>query len=137
MKGKKLRKQLMAMGIGRNDAAGFVRAYRAIRKAKKQELCRDIMNPPMSAEVLTGGRLLTIQRMRVQHDVPDELLRCVESWRRKQVENYIWEEMAVAMGRLLIDEAAVLFQQERRPEGYTVFRAEIRVAMPEKRVRRG
>lgn len=105
MKGKKLRKQLMAMGIGRNDAAGFIRAYRVIQKAKKQELCRDIMNPPMSAEVLTGGRPLTIQRMRVQYAVPDEQLRCVESWRRKQVENYI--------------------------------RAEIQVAMPEKRVRHG
>lgn len=137
MREKKLRKQLMAIGIQRNDAAGFIRAYRVIQRAGKHKLCRDIMNPPMSAAVLVGGRPVTIQRMRVQHAVPDEQLRCVEPWRKKQVENYIREEMAVAFGRLLIDEAAMLFQQERRPEGYTVFRAEIQVAMPEKRGRHG
>lgn len=137
MREKKLRKQLMAIGIGRNDAAGFVRAYREIQKTGKHKLCRDIMNPPMSATVLVGGRPVTIQRMRVQHAVPDEQFRCVEPWRRRQVEDRVREDMAVAFGRLLIDEAAMLFQQERRPEGCTVFRAEIQVAMPEKRVRNG
>ena len=137
MNGKKLRKQLMAIGIQRNDAAGFIRAYRVIQRAKKQELCRDIMYRPMSAAVLVGGRPMTIQRMRVQYAVSDGEFRCVEPWRRRQVEDHIREEMAVAFGRLLIDEAAMLFQQERRPEGCTVFRAEIQVAMPEKRVRHG
>lgn len=137
MREKKLRKQLMAIGIQRNDAAGFIRAYREIQKAGKHKLCRDIMNPPMSAAVLVGGRPVMIQRMRVQYAVPDEQFRCVEPWRRKQVEGCIREEMAVAFGRLLIDEAAMLFQQERRPEGCTVFRAEIQVAMPEKKVCNG
>ena len=137
MREKKMRKQLMAIGIQRNDAAGFIRAYRVIQKAGKHKLCRDIMNPPMSAAVLVGGRPMTIQRIRVQHAVSDKEFHFVESWRRKQVENNIREEMAVAFGRLLIDEAAMLFQQERRPEGCTVFRAEIQVAMPGKRVRHG
>lgn len=137
MREKKMRKQLMAIGIQRNDAAGFIRAYREIQKAGKHKLCRDIMNPPMSAAVPVGGRPMTIQRMRVQHIVSDEEFRCVEPWRRKQVENNIREEMAVAFGRLLIDEAAMLFQQERSQEACTAFRAEIQVAVPEKKVRHG
>lgn len=136
MKGKKLRKQLMAMGIGRNDAAGFIRAYRVIQKAKKQELCRDIMNPPM-AEILIDDRPQMLQRFRVQYAASNADLYRYGHGGRKQAENSIKEELAQGMARVLIDEAAVLFQQERIPEGYTMFRAEIRVAMPEKKVRRG
>lgn len=136
MKEKQLRKQLMAIGVQRNDAAGFIRAYRVIQKAKKQGLCKDIMNPPM-AEILIDDRPQMLQRLRVQYAAPNEALHGYGIEGRKLAENRIKEELAQGMARLLIDEAAVLFQQERIPEGHTVFRAEIRVAMPEKKVRRG
>ena len=38
MREKKLRKQLMAIGIQRNDAAGFIRACRAIQRAGKRQV---------------------------------------------------------------------------------------------------
>ena len=136
MKGKKLQKQLMAMGIGRNDAAGFIRAYRVIQKAKKQELCRDIMNPPAPVR-MPAFWPQNLERLRAQHTVPNEELYALGADQREQFGNRVKEKLAQGLARLLIDEAAMLFEQEHRPDDCTVFRAEIQVAMPEKRVRRG
>lgn len=46
MKRKKYIKQLMALGIQRNDAAGFVEAYRVIKAKKKEYMLSVIMAPP-------------------------------------------------------------------------------------------
>ena len=47
MNRKKTIKQLMAIGVQRNDAEVFIRSYRKIQKAGMHKLCEAIMNPPM------------------------------------------------------------------------------------------
>ena len=136
MRGKKLRKQLMAIGIQRNDAAGFIRAYRVIQRAKKQELCRDIMYRPMSVG-LSFGRPVNLETLRAQYILPDEVLYRADRDRRKQVFGFCKDRLVEGMARELIDKAAVIVQLECRAKGCTVFRAEIQVAMPEKGVRHG
>ena len=136
MRGKKLRKQLMAIGIERNDAAGFIRAYRVIQRAKKQELCRDIMYRPMSVG-LSFGRPVNLETLRAQYILPDEVLYGADRDRRKQVWDFCKDRLVEGMARELIDKAAVIVQQECRTKGCIVFRAEIQVAMPEKGVRHG
>jgi hypothetical protein len=46
MRKKRQIKQLMALGIQRNDAAGFVEAYRVIKAKKKEYMLPVIMTPP-------------------------------------------------------------------------------------------
>lgn len=47
MKQKKTIKQLMAIGVQRNDAAAFARAYRKIMDAKREDLFPEIVKPVM------------------------------------------------------------------------------------------
>lgn len=47
MTNKKISKQLMAIGVQRNDAAAFARAYRKIMDAKREELFPEIVKPVM------------------------------------------------------------------------------------------
>lgn len=54
MRTEKLKKQLMAIGVQRNDAAAFIRCYRKIQRSDKVELFRAIMNPepPIRPEII-------------------------------------------------------------------------------------
>ena len=47
MKRKKTVKQLMAIGVQRNDAAAFARTYRKIMCAKREDLFPEIIKPVM------------------------------------------------------------------------------------------
>ena len=47
MKRKKTVKQLMAIGVQRNDAAAFARTYRKIMYAKRDDLFPEIIKPVM------------------------------------------------------------------------------------------
>ena len=47
MTNKKITKQLMAIGVQRNDAAAFARAYHKIMDAKREDLFPEIVKPVM------------------------------------------------------------------------------------------
>lgn len=47
MKNKQITKQLMAIGVQRNDAAAFARAYRKVMDAKREDLFPEIVKPVM------------------------------------------------------------------------------------------
>lgn len=54
LRNKELRRQLMGIGVQRNDADAFIRAYRAIEKAGAQRICQEIMVPPIRIETRYG-----------------------------------------------------------------------------------
>ena len=75
MNSKKTIKQLMAIGVQRNDAAAFARAYRKIMDAKREDLFPDIVKPvvpvPLQVVNYNVGKL---QARCVVSDIQMELL---------------------------------------------------------------
>lgn len=69
MKKKKAIKRLQALGVQRNDAAGFVAAYRAIEAAGKLGYIPGIMEPPRRPQFTSSP--YEVQTMATTLRVPD------------------------------------------------------------------
>lgn len=69
MTNKKITKQLMAIGVQRNDAASFARAYRKIMAAEMEYLFPEIVKPVMPARLQVVN--YDIVTLRAKCMVPD------------------------------------------------------------------
>lgn len=125
MSSKWLQKQLMGIGVQRNDAAGFVRAYRAIQKAQKAELCANIMNFPRPTGLATERA--NVRRLGNSIEVSSATYQNVGDDAIPIIKKFLCEGLVDAM----LNNGAVSVMHEATPRGTVVFHAVVRVAVPE------
>ena len=94
LRNKELRRQLMGIGVQRNDADAFIRAYRAIEKAGAQWLCRSIMVPPIQVETRYGRAEKLVAKVEVPRSGMEFIPpRIMESHIKKELANLLGEHL--------------------------------------------
>lgn len=130
MKRNKYIKHLMALGIQRNDAAGFVSTYRHLIAAGKEQLLPAIIRPiPQVPQFRTDYR---VQEFAANIRVSD-----MSAFQRVDdlCEQRVYKELAREMGRALLDAGAIKTTVRELPpsswsSGRCVeYRATVKVAM--------
>lgn len=117
MKRKKLKKTLMACGVQRNDAEGFIRAYRQIQKAGLHRLCNDIMNPPMPIEVVKTD--YAPKMLRAETFVPGEAVYMYGA-DVEELEHQAKQKIVSQMAYKLMEEGAMEFDKMDTYDGVWV-----------------
>ena len=120
LRNKELRRQLMGIGVQRNDADAFIRAYRAIEKAGAQWLCRSIMVPPIQVETRYGRA----EKLVVQTGMPRGHLKFMTP---TAFERETKRELVQMLARELLDSGAAKVLKWPDREGTVVVRAEVLV----------
>lgn len=115
---KELRRQLMGIGVQRNDADAFIRAYRAIEKAGAQRICQEIMVPPIRIETRYGRA----EKLVAQSEMPRGHLQFMTP---AAFERETKRELAVLLGRELLESGAAKVLKWPDREGTVVTRAEV------------
>jgi len=131
MRKKKTIKQLMALGIQRNDAAGFVEAYHVIKAKKKEYMLPVIMAPPPPPIEVSRRPIRTMTT--VYCTAPMELCNVPS----EDAEKYIKRQLARQLAAGLPDLGVYTISKRVLPNmglymGQSVeYRMTIDVAMPE------
>ena len=120
LRNKELRRQLMGIGVQRNDADAFIRAYRAIEKAGAQRICQEIMVPPIRIETRYGRA----EKLVAQTGMPREHLKFMTP---AAFERKTKRELAQLMARELLESGAAKVLKWPDREGTVVTRAEVLV----------
>lgn len=120
LKNRELRRQLMGIGVQRNDAAAFIRAYRAIERAGAQGICREIMVPPIRVETRHGKaeKLVAQTGMRREH---------LQYMTPAAMDRVTKQELAELLGRELLKSGAAKVLKRVEHGGNVVTRAEVLV----------
>lgn len=124
MAGNKLQKQLMGIGVSRNDAAAFIRGYRAIQRSGNRFLCQDIMCGPRPVPTFQG---YTLRKLTASAEIPNFMF-CDNV--DELAEGRVRRELAMKMGDALLDSGCVTSFQYALPRDSTVFRATVHVVVP-------
>lgn len=120
LKNKELRRQLMGIGVQRNDANAFIRAYRAIEKAEAQWLCRNIMVPPIQVETRYGRA----EKLVAQTEMHREYVQFMTP---AAFERQAKRELVQLMARELLKSGAAKVLKWPDREGNVVISAEVLV----------
>lgn len=120
LRNKELRRQLMGIGVQRNDADAFIRAYRAIEKAGAQWLYRSIMVPPIQVETRYGRA----EKLVAQTGMRREFLKFMTP---AAFERQTKDELVRMMARELLESGGVKILKWPDREGTVVVRAEVLV----------
>ena len=120
LKNKELRRELMGIGVQRNDADAFVRAYRAIEKAGAQWLCRSIMVPPIQVETRYGRA----EKLVAQAGMPREIMQFMTP---TAFERETKRELVQLLAREMLESGAAKVLKWPDREGTVVTRAEVLV----------
>ena len=125
MNRKKTIKQLMAIGVQRNEAVAFARAYRKIMDAKREDLFPEIVKPVMPIMGTVNNYQVTPIRARfVAHDE----LRYVYHESSVDFAAMIEAELSKQIAYGLMQSGA--FRMERRAIGYgTEYMATVNVVI--------
>lgn len=118
LRNKELRRQLMGIGVQRNDADAFIRAYRTIEKAGAQWLCRSIMVPPIRIETRHGRA----EKLVAQTGMHRELMQYMTP---TAFERETKRELVQLLGRELLESGAAKVLKWPDREGTVVTRAEV------------
>lgn len=120
LRNKELRRQLMGIGVQRNDADAFIRAYRAIEKAGAQRICQEIMVPPIRIETRYGRA----EKLVAQTGMYREFLQFMTP---AAFERQTRDELVRMMARELLESGGVKILKWPDREGTVVVRAEVLV----------
>lgn len=127
MNRKKTIKQLMAIGVQRNDAAAFARAYRKIMDAKREDLFPEIVKPVMPVMGIVQEH--HVETFQAAYLVPEHHVSYfIEN--KEEFAIRIKDELIQGLARGLMDNGAVIIRIERVYGGATRYTATVRVAMP-------
>ena len=118
LKNKELRRQLMGIGVQRNDADAFIRAYRAIEKAGAQRICQEIMVPPIRIETRYGRA----EKLVAQTGMRREFLQLMTP---AAFERRTKRELVELMARELLESGGAKILKWPDREGTVVTRAEV------------
>lgn len=131
MTNKKIAKQLMAIGVQRNDAAAFARTYNKIKDAKREDLFPGIVEPVMPPNVVY--KHYPAQKLRATYEISNvekRLLFMSQEDLLREVRCKLVHDIANA----LLESGAVQVESCERPHsgiaGCTQFRATVHVVMP-------
>lgn len=129
MRSKKAVKQLMALGIQRNEAAVFARVYGKVKAARREDLFPEIILPAMPVGVVRREMEIVTLQADYRYESFD---RAYVMPREK--ETFVKNELARALAAEAVKCQLVEFT--RRTEGsflgdITVTRAQIKIVKPE------
>lgn len=126
MTNKKIAKQLMAIGVQRNDAAAFARTYNKIKAAKREDLFPGIVEPVMQVGYqLVNYLVVPIRASYTAHDA------FAYYYRDGSVNfaNMLEGELSKQIAEALLKNGAIRMEQ-RRFLDFVEYRATVNVAMP-------
>lgn len=126
MKNKKITKQLMAIGVQRNDAAAFARTYHKIVSRGRRDLFPELTIP---APPMVRTAMLSVQTLKVSILRHRAILYAAEA-SGACVDQYIRKKMAEELAQCLLSSPYVLYQQRDLLTGEREFTARIRVVEP-------
>lgn len=128
MNRKKTIKQLMAIGVQRNDAAAFARAYRKIMDAKKEDLFPEIVKPVIPVVGTVVNYRLT--PFRAVYVAP-ESQRLFFRENHEEFATRIMAKLSAELGECLMKNGAIIMRIEPIAGVGTQYTATVKVAMPE------
>lgn len=120
LRNKELRRQLMGIGVQRNDADAFIRAYRAIEKAGAQRICQEIMVPPIRIETQYGRA----EKLVAQTGMSREIMQFMTP---TAFERETKRELVQMLARELLESGAAKVMKWPDRTGAVVTRAEVLV----------
>lgn len=124
---KKTIKQLMAIGVQRNDAAAFARAYRKIMDAKMEGLFPEIVKPVMPVMgTAINYRVIPFRAAYTATEMQMAFFR--ENY--KEFELNIKNELSVELAKCLMESGAITMRIEQICGVGTQYTATVRVSMP-------
>lgn len=123
MNRKKQIKQLMSIGVQRNDAAAFARTYHKIVSRGRRDLFPELTIP---APLVVRTTILSVQTLKVSILRHRTILYAAEA-SGACVDPYIRKKMAEELAQCLLSSPYVLYQQRDLPTGEREFTARIRV----------
>lgn len=122
-------KQLMAIGVQRNDAAAFARAYRKIMYAKMEDLFPEIVKPVMPLVGVVHNH--QVKTIRASSIVNREM---AFPWADSdEVTTVITERLCDELAKSLIQSGAAALSIIQIDEMRTQYNVTVRVAMPDGR----
>lgn len=116
MRNEKLKKQLMAVGIQRNDAAAFIRSYRKIQKSGKAEQFRDIMAPYVTP-IQTVIRNVPVHTLQVTVKFSDDEIYSVGG---EEAERMVLERLSNQLAAALLDSGYLYTDQAKDRHGLRI-----------------
>lgn len=126
MNRKKTIKQLMAIGVQRNDAAAFARAYRKIMYHNREDLFPEIVKPVMPmVGVVHNCRVETIRASSIVNK--QMAFPCVDN---EEFTTMITERLSDELAKSLIQSGAAALTIKQIDEMRTQYAVTVRVAMP-------
>ena len=127
MNRKKTIKQLMAIGVQRNDAAAFARAYRKIMDAKREDLFPEIVKPVMPVMGVVNTH--NVEKFKAEYLVPeDHVSYFIEN--PEELANRIKDELSQGLARGLMENGAIIMQMVKIPCVGTKYSATVKVVIP-------
>lgn len=132
MTNKKITKRLMAIGVQRNDAAVFARAYRKIMAAGQEDLFPEIVKPVMPVNV--AYKHYPAQMLQATVTMPDPKL-CTLAASDIDLQRYMWLRLARELAEHLYLSGVMQVQSRRVPglgSGVTEFVATVHVVVPQR-----
>lgn len=124
MKNENLKKQLMAIGIQRNDAVAFIRCYRKIQKSGKAKLFRPLLDPYVTLQPVVRN---------VQAHTLQVTVRCTDdeiySVRAVDAERMVRAKLSDQLAEAILDSGYVYTDQAKDLTGLLV-RARVMVVNP-------
>ena len=131
MTNKKIAKQLMAIGVQRNDAAAFARTYRKILDAGRKDLFPEIIEPVMPMNVVYKD--YPIQKLRATYEMSNIGMR-MRFISQDDLLREVRDKLTHDIAKALLESGMAQVERRELPYsgigGCTQFRATVHVVMP-------
>ena len=127
MNRKKTIKQLMAIGVQRNDAAAFARAYRKIMDAKREDLFPEIVKPVMPVMGTVVNYRVTPFRADCVISDPQRSFFIENS---EECADRIMRELSKDLAKCLMENGAITVRTQQFRDKGTRYTAVVKVVMP-------
>ena len=128
MQNKKIVKQLMAIGVQRNDAAAFARTYRKIKATKMEALFPEIMGPAMPQVVYEH---YPAQMLRAVVEMTDEKIIGLAA-DGVDMKQYVGEKLAKEIANHLYSSGVMQIESRIMHTNSTRFVATVHVVLPQR-----
>lgn len=128
MNRKKTIKQLMAIGVQRNDATAFARAYRKIMDAKREDLFPEIVKPVMPVVGTVAN--YRVEKFRAAY-LTAEGQRYFFRENEEEFATRIMGKLSKELAECLMENGAIIMRIEQRHGIGTQYTATVNVVMPE------
>lgn len=126
MRGRKLQKQLMGIGVQRNDARAFIDVYRKIKQAGRMDLIPELFPVPAPVSVRKD---LNVGHFSVSRQYSNDLLEMLR-FDKEQYADHVEKPLAVMLAAQLLKAGAVCIRTTYHDHFLTEIRADVKAVMP-------